>query len=226
LKKSSAPDETPPLPVLHYVYRLLSLCSLRCLFRLARLVGFVVQRTRNQISAQTRENIDLCFPSLSESQRHQLAGESIVHTCCAFLELAAAWYHPIATSLAKVEIAHLDEGFHDSGRSKIVVVPHQGSWEMMSYWLGQQGPTYALYKPARRKPMDNFIFRQRSRNGVRMVPTSTSGLRHLLAGLKKNATCMVLPDQRPAEKTGWVDSSFFKQQAKTSLLIKNLAQRV
>jgi lauroyl/myristoyl acyltransferase len=59
-----------------------------------------------------------------------------------------------------------------------------------------------------------------------MVPTSTAGLRSLLAGLKKNATCMVLPDQRPAEKTGWIDSTFFRQPAKTSLLIKNLAQRV
>lgn len=188
-------------------------------------MAFIVRNTNNQVSRQSRQNIQLCFSDFTPRQQNTLVSESIVHTCCAFLEVATIWYHPIDKVLGQIKIQHLDEDFSQTQKARLIVVPHHGSWELMNLWLAQQGELFALYKPARNKATDNFVFNHRSRNGARLVPTNTAGIRALLKGLKNKSSCMILPDQRPASNTAQIESMFFSHQAATTLLIKNLATK-
>lgn len=212
-------------PFVHYLNRLLATCSLKCLLQLGRACGFIVARTPNQISRMSRANIQRCFSERPAQQCRQLVAQSVVHTCCAFTELAALWHHPLGDILARVDIDYLDPAFSSAAGARIVIAPHHGSWEMLNLWLAQQGDYHAVYKPARSQPLDHYIRHSRERNGATLDPTNTAGMRNLVRALGSGATCMLLPDQRPPRKSAHVTSSFFGQPARTSLLVKKLAAR-
>ena len=205
---------------------MLSPCSTRCLFKLAGLFALVAAHNKNQISTQTQQNIELCFPELDKSAKQRLISSSIHHTSCAFIELASLWNHPINRVLGKISSQNIAPEFHIKNRAKIIIAPHHGSWELLNLWLAQQGPLYALYKPGKSASIDQYVFEKRSRNNAILVPANTSGLRTLLLGLKNNASSMILPDQKPASNTAQIDAPFFGYPAKTSLLIKKLADKV
>ncbi len=189
-------------------------------------MAFIVEHTNNQVSRQTSQNIKLCFPEFNKQQQKRLIKESIFHTCCAFIEPAYIWTRKVEKVLKKVEIRKLDDSFIESKKARIIVAPHHGSWEILSYWLAQYGELYALYKPARKASIDNYIFEKRSRNGAKLVATTTAGIRQLLKGMKQKATCVILPDQRPGKNMASSDSLFFSHPVRTSLLIKNLASKI
>jgi Kdo2-lipid IVA lauroyltransferase/acyltransferase len=189
-------------------------------------MAFIVEHTDNQVSRQTAQNIKLCFPEFNQQQQQHLIKESIFHTCCAFIEPAYIWNREVEKVFNKVEIRKLDDSFIESKKARIIVAPHHGSWELLSYWLAQYGELYALYKPARNATIDKYIFEKRSRYGARLVATTTSGIRQLLKGMKQKASCVILPDQRPGENMSSSDSLFFSHHVRTSLLIKNLASKI
>jgi Kdo2-lipid IVA lauroyltransferase/acyltransferase len=227
LKKNNvAKDQKGSSHPLEYFYRLLSICPTRCLFRLARVMAFIVEHTNNQVSRQTTQNIRLCFPDFNHQQQKKLISESVFHTCCAFIEPAFIWNRKVEKVLQKVEVQQLESSFKQSKKARIIVAPHHGSWEILGYWLAQYGELYALYKPARNITIDKYIYEKRSRYGARLVPTNTAGIRQLLKGMKQNASCVILPDQRPGKNMASSDSYFFGQPVRTSLLIKNLASKV
>ena len=205
---------------------MLSNCSILCLFKLAKYLAWIVANTKNQISGQTRINIQSCFPLLTDSQKKSFLKDSLHHTSCAFFELAAIWNHPINDVLNLITTHKINDSFFTPDKAKIIIAPHHGSWELLNLWLANEGPLYSLYKPARSKKVDQYVFKKRSRNKAILVPSNTSGLRKLLQGLKNNASCMILPDQRPAIGTAQINSSFFNNQVPTSLLIKRLASKV
>lgn len=152
--------------------------------------------------------------------------QSIQHTCCAFIELAALWYHPIEEILNRITEKDIDENFFDTDKAKIIIAPHQGSWEMLNLWLASVDTSYSLYKPARSKKLDHYIYTKRTRNNAVLVPANTTGLRKLLTGLKNKASCMILPDQRPTKHSAQIDALFFNLPAPTSLLIKRITSKV
>ncbi len=187
------------------------------------MLAFVVNHSSNKLRRQADKSVELCLFELPESARTSVSQQSIVHTCCAFLELAYLWYKPIDLVLAQVASQHISERYLHSDQGNIIIAPHHGSWELLNLWLAQQGPLFSLYKPARSKKLDEFVLYHRTRNGAQLVPGNTAGLRKLLCGLKDGANVMILPDQRPAAGTAQAKAMFFSHPAPTSLLIKNLA---
>lgn len=202
------------------------MCSLRCLFRLARLAAYIISKTSNQLSSQTQQNIELCFAEFTPVQRHKLIKDALVHTCCAFFELAALWHKPIDRVLAMITRSDIDPQFFTSNKARIIIAPHHGSWELLNLWLAQQGSLYALYKPAKKQTLDRYIYARRTRNGATLVPANIAGLRSLLQGLKSHATCMILPDQKPAANMAQTPSLFYGHAADTGLLVKKLASKL
>lgn len=166
------------------------------------------------------------MPKLEPKAKKQLYQQSIKHTCCSIIELAALWNKPLPELLLRIKTKNICEQYKNDKGAKIILAPHHGSWEMLNLWLANEDELYSLYKPARKQNLDEYIQNSRSRNGAHLVPTSTTGLRQLLKALKNNANVMILPDQVPANKTAQIHANFFGHSAKTTLLIKNLTKRV
>jgi len=222
LKKNKPENKWIALDVF---YRALSRCSTACLFRLSKILAYFVTRTKNKVSRQTQQSIRLCFPELDTAAQNELISSSIQHTSCAFFELALLWYRPIPQVLKQITTADIDPAFNKPETARIIIAPHQGSWELLNLWLAEHCTLYSLYKPAKSAQVDQLIYRKRSRNDAILVPANTAGLRKLLKGLNNKSCCMILPDQRPAPGTAQIDASFLGFKATTSLLIKKLAER-
>jgi KDO2-lipid IV(A) lauroyltransferase len=190
------------------------------------LLGWIIRLTPNQISIQTRLNIRLCFPDLNSLQQKQLGNESIWHTSCSFLEPAYLWQRPVQQALNQITKINVPESFYQSGKARIIIAPHHGSWELLNLWLAHQGELFSLYKPARNERIDRYIYKCRTRNGARLVAVNTSGLKSLLQALKNKKTCMILPDQRPGKNMAHTMAPFFDFQVSTPLLINKLCQKI
>lgn len=215
-----------PFLLIESVFKLLSHCSLTCLFTLAKGLSFVIAYTPNQISRQTKDNIALCFNKKIQQQQTELYRASINHTVCSLIEMASLWHQPMDKVLALIKNECLSDEYINDRQAKIIIAPHFGSWELLNLWLAQKGELFSLYKPARTKTLDEYILRKRKRNGAILVGTNTAGLRSLLKGLKQGASVMILPDQKPSKGSAQINAPFYGYSAPTSLLINSLIKKV
>ena len=173
-----------------------------------------------------QQNILLCFPGKSAVDQNKIIKQSINHTVCSFIELAALWYKPIDHVLSQVTLKSIPESFYHSTQAKIIIAPHFGSWELLNLWLAKHDCIYSLYKPAKSKTTNHFILNGRTRTGAHLIPTSTAGLRNLINALKNHNSVMILPDQRPAWQSSQLDSVFFGHTAPTTTLINKLTKKI
>lgn len=205
---------------------LLSHFSLRTQYQLADMISLVLRNTPNQVSRQARENIRLCFADMDQAQQQALYRETMRHTCYAMTELAATWCWPVERVLAKITSIDICDEFEQSSRSRIILVPHLGSWEALAVWLGQHCNAIMLYKRRKNPKVDSFIKQARARSGGELVPTKKHGLRQLLIGMRAGRSLMILPDQRPGGKKAYIESSFFGFSAPTTTLVQNLCSKI
>lgn len=140
--------------------------------------------------------------------------------------MASIWHQPIDRVLGYIQSETVCLKYKADDGAKIIVAPHFGSWEILTYWLAQQNNVYALYKPSRSKALDDYILSKRTRNGAVLVPTNLVGLRALLKGLKAGATVMILPDQKPSKDSAKINAKFYGHEASTSLLINSLTKKI
>ena len=155
----------------------------------------------------------------------RLINECLVHTACNFIELAYLWNRPVNQVLKKISQEKVTDNFFQDQGGRIIIAPHQGSWELLNLWLADQAEVFSLYKPARNHKLDQYILRKRNRNGARLLPTNTRGLRQLLKALKEKKTCMILPDQKPGDKMAQASAPFFGHMVRTQLLVKKLIEK-
>ncbi|NCF35842.1 MAG: hypothetical protein GWP56_05560 [Gammaproteobacteria bacterium] len=213
-------------PAIQRALEMLSHLSLRSHYRLGDLASLVMRAIPNQVSRQARENINLCFAELDKSEKQRLYRENIRQTCYTLTELAAVWCWPVERVLEKITSMDICEEFNRSSRSRIILVPHLGSWETLAVWLGQHCDVIMLYKRRKNQQVDDFVRQARARSGGTLVPTKKRGLRQLLIGMREGKNLMILPDQKPGGKKAYIDSSFFGVSAPTTTLVHNLCNKV
>ncbi len=213
-------------PAVQRGLELLARCSLSTQYRLAALLAACLRLVPNRIRRQTRENIELCFGDRPREWRDRLYRDSIRQTCNAMTELAAVWCWPVDDVLARITRQDVCAEFERSGRGRIVLAPHLGSWEVLALWLSHRGKAMFLYKHRKPPALDRFIFDARARAGGTPVPTKIHGLRKLLVELRNGGTLMILPDQRPSRKRAQIESTLYGAKAPTMTLVHNLCSKV
>lgn len=213
-------------PAIQRSLEMLSHLSMRSLYRLGDLLSLAMRTVPNRVSRQMRENINLCFAELDRSEQQRMYRETMRQTCYAMTELAALWCWPVERVLERITSMDICEDFNRSSRSRIILVPHLGSWETLAVWLGQHCDVIMLYKRHKNQQADDFIRQARARSGGTLVPTRKQGLRQLLIGLHEGKNLMILPDQKPGRKKAFTDSSFFGFSAPTTTLVHKLCNRL
>jgi len=213
-------------PVSQLILEFLSIFPIVVDYWLARILAFIAIHTSNSISGPTERNIRLCLADLPASQQQYLGRTSIRHTCYSLFELAAVWCWPAHKILSRVTSEEVCEEFKQSSRGRLIIAPHIGSWELLGIRIASNTELFSLYKPQKNPKIDAFVRRARSRNGAQLVPTDPSGLRKLMKGLKRGATVIILPDQKPHRGSAFVDSTYFGQAVETTPLIKHICDRI
>lgn len=166
-------------------------------------------------------NINRCFPRLSRRERRSLCRASLLETGRVIGEMGLAWYgsaDALARCVRTVEGAELVDDPPAGGT--LILMPHFGNWEILSYVFGQANVT-GLYAPPRAPGLENEIGRARERWGVTMVPADVRGLRAVKQALADGRVVALLPDQTPSP-AGGVPAPFFGQEALTMTLVRRL----
>lgn len=174
-----------------------------------------------------RINLRLCYPEMSESQREALCKGRMLEFGQAFVETPRVWSKSstwLQNKIVGVEGMALFEAAVADPRGTLLVVPHQGNWEVVGLWVSKQTAMTSLYEPPKMPALDRWIKASREQSGATLVPTDVRGVAALIKALKRGETSGILPDQVPTE-SGGIMAPFMGIPARTMTLVTNLVQR-
>ena len=210
-----------------WLWRRLSRCQLRTLWRLAGLILPLYRALAHRERRVTRDNLARAYPMLDHEQRARLALLSLRHSIATALELGFAWQgkaSSVENAIVHIEGQALLEEAQHQNKGVIILAPHFGNWEVLNFWLSSNMPFTAMYEPPRIKRLDDVIRSGRERMGAHLVPTTARGVSALLKALKRGEAVGILPDQVP-DDTGGVMASFYGYPAYTATLLPKLVSR-
>jgi KDO2-lipid IV(A) lauroyltransferase len=143
-------------------------------------------------------------------------------------ELPALWFRPqheVAALVKGVEgVAEEALAAAAQRRALLFLAPHMGSFEVTAQYASLQVPITVLYRAPKMTWLEPLMREGRSRGRVRLAPADVSGVRELMAALKRGEAAGFLPDQVPGEGEGeWAE--FFGRPAYTMTLAAKLAGR-
>ena len=174
-----------------------------------------------------RINLRLCYPEMSESQREALCKGRMLEFGQAFVETPRVWSKSstwLQNKIVGVEGMALFEAAVADPRGTLLVVPHQGNWEVVGLWVSKQTAMTSLYEPPKMPALDRWIKSSREQSGATLVPNDVRGVAALIKALKRGETSGILPDQVPTE-SGGIMAPFMGIPARTMTLVTNLVQR-
>jgi len=198
---------------------------------LARSLGGVFGAALAVLSTKSfkvaRRNLSLCYPHQSQQTNGQLAKNRMTHFGQTFFETPGLWRRRsdwLQTKIVAVEgESYLREALAND-RGTILLIPHQGNWEVIGLWVAKQTAMTSLYQPPKIAALGRWIKRAREKTGADLVPTNVRGVAALLKALKKAETVAILPDQQPPRSSGNF-APLFGAQALTMTLTHNLLHR-
>ncbi|MEQ1662862.1 MAG: lysophospholipid acyltransferase family protein [Thiobacillus sp.] len=212
---------------MRFLLKLLAWLPLPVLHGLGVALGWLVYWAPGRHSARLRANLlasGVCVPGRGCSRLlHQAIGESGK----AIVEVLPMWLRPYDRVLKLVKgisgWEHIDAA-RAAGQGVIVIAPHIGCFELINLYYASRHPFTALYKPPRQPFLDNLMQTGRQRGRATLVPTDLSGVRALLAALKRHEAIGILPDQVATGGDG-VWAPFFGRPAYTPTLVASLQRK-
>ena len=167
------------------------------------------------------------------SQSHVVSGKvatknlivlNAMHIGMALMESFSIWFASntrIKRLIKKTKNWDLIEKLKANNKGIIFLTPHIGSFEITAQYYGLFSPIKVMYKPAKKKWINQLIYDGRNKNLVTPVNIELGGMKQILKALKNGEAVGILPDQVPPEGHGeW--SNFFNQKVYTMTLVQKL----
>ena len=210
-----------------YVFRLFSFLSLRGAHLFGKFLGKCLWLMNGRTRKITEKNLEICFTDMAHTARHDLAQESLQQLGMMTIELGASWFWPVDKLLKTITevdgLEYLEQAYLQE-KGVVVLAPHLGNWEILGLYLADKYSMTGLYQPPTYASMDKMMYEARGRNGIKLVPTNTSGVKSLLKALRRGEVTMILPDQVPPKNSGEF-APFFDIPTLTATLAQNLITR-
>jgi len=142
-------------------------------------------------------------------------------------ELPAVWLRTrkqVAALVTEIRGLELVEAARAQGKGIVFLTPHLGCFEVTAQVAAERFPITVLYSPPKLQWLRPIMEQGRGGENVRLASADLSGVRELLAALKRREAVGILPDQVPGEGEGeW--SEFFGKPAYTMTLAARFTQR-
>lgn len=194
---------------------------------LGRAIGRVIYLLQLGPVLVSRINLRLCYPQMSAQQIERLCKKRMLQLGQAFVETPRVWRKPstwLERKIIAVEGMALFQAAMDDKRGTILIVPHQGNWEVVGLWVSPRSKMTSLYEPPKIPELGRWIKSSREQSGATLVPTDGRGVAALIKALKRGETTAILPDQQP-EESGGIYVPFMGVQTRTMTLLTNLIGR-
>jgi KDO2-lipid IV(A) lauroyltransferase len=175
----------------------------------------------------SRANLRLFYPQMSTQEIEALCKKRVVHFAQVFIETSRVWRkssHWLENKIVAVEGLALFQAAMEEKRGTILVLPHQGNWEVIGLWVSPHNKMTSLYKPPSISELDNWMKASREQSGATLVPTDGRGVTALLKALQRGETTAILPDHLPSE-SGAIIAPFMGVPTPTMTLLTRLINR-
>ncbi len=209
-----------------FLIRALGALPLSTARSVGRFFGRVSWWRQDRNSKVTRENLQICFPSLEENERESLAKQSMLATGALAAETFVIWHRDNPWRERHVLKIHGEQNMLDAvnaDKGVILLAPHIGNWEFLGARLSKYGQVTCLYQPPKQPFLEQFVVKNRRQVGMTSAPANRKGVAQLLAALKEKGILGILPDQCPDQ--GGEFSPFFGTPAYTMTLVHGLIKR-
>jgi Kdo2-lipid IVA lauroyltransferase/acyltransferase len=205
-----------------FLLRLAAQLPLGALHALGSVLGWAAYGTSPTYRRHLRENLAQAGYAGAAVRREAVAAAGRM-----VAELPALWFRAHESVVALVKEVHgLEPALEARARGQPVVflTPHMGCFEIAAQYAASVMPITVLYRPPKMGWLEPLMREGRARPNVRLVPADVTGVRAVLAALKRGEAAGFLPDQVPGEGEGeWAD--FFGRRAYTMTLAARLAER-
>ena len=190
-------------------------------------VGRVIGRITYHLAIRRRKiaitNLKLCFPNLTDKQRHDLLYQHFESLGMGLLEMLSAWWlkDTRLKSLEHIEgLEYLNSGLKH-GKGVILLSAHFTSFELGSRFLTMHTIIHGVYRQ-NENPVIEYIMKK-SREGKAEKAIPRDNIREMLRSLKQNKPVWLATDQNFGHKNS-VFVDFFGIPAATNIAISRLAK--
>lgn len=210
-----------------WLFKALGRLPLRIVHGIGAVLGWFSFWLSPAYARRLRENLAQSAIAANESDLTRLQRSSVAESGKSLLELCVLWSRPLDEVLGLVRDCegweHV-EAARAKGQGIIFFTPHLGCFEIWGLYAASRLPMIAMYRPPKLRWLQPLMETGRGRGYQALAPTDMSGVRKLLAALKRGEAIGILPDQVPGSGDGeWAD--FFGRPAYTMTLVGKLVQR-
>ncbi len=173
--------------------------------------------------ADTRVNIGLCFPELSESERELLVRNIFREGGIGVMEVARGWMRSPSLLLKACRVNGVEHvhAAQAEGRGVIILGAHYSHLDLSGVIISQQFPLQVVYRPQNNPVADWFIRNRRAKLYSGQI--DHADMRSLFKALKKGETVWTSVDQDFGLKQG-VMAPFFGVPAATLTATARMAK--
>lgn len=207
--------------------KLLARAPLPLLHGLGVVLGWMIYLAPGRRPGRIRDNLfdsGVCKPGRA---CRALLRRAIGESGKAIIELLPVWLRPHEKVLKLIRGTsgwERIDAARAAGKGVILLSPHIGCFEIISLYCAARHPFTAMYKPQRQPMLDALMLAGRQRGQATLVPTDLSGVRALLAALKRHEAIGILPDQVATGGDGaW--APFHGRPAYTPTLVASLQRK-
>ena len=140
-------------------------------------------------------NFRVCFPELSNAERHKLALQTFVCFSQAWLDRAWLWHAPKAWVQQRVRLTGALEELAGNDPT-VIFLPHfvglDAAWAAMA--LAMPRPSTTIYTDQSNKLVDQWILQGRQRFGHLRLFGRIEGVKPIVAALREGQPLYLLPD--------------------------------
>jgi len=204
----------------------LSLCSILPL-KINHIFGasigrllYILDSEAKKVSAQ---NINICFPELSNKNKESLIRNALIHTGKNLTESGLIWNQSFSKNANYVS-DFKGEHYLENSKKTILLVPHIGCWELTGRVLANSRKVTFMYKPLRSQKQNDYLFKRRNKGNLTMASADKSGILKIQRALKNSELVGMLPDQDPGAEGG-IMAPFFNTKANTMTLLAKIAKK-
>lgn len=200
-----------------------SILPLRLNHFLGATIGGLLYCFGSDAKRVTIQNIELCFPELSQQERKSLVKRSLIETGKGLSESGWVWSKSFKSN-AKYIRHFIGKEHLDSAEKIILLTPHMGCWEITGRVIANDRALTYLYKPLSKPKQNAYLFKRRNQGNLTMASADRSGVLKLQRAMAKGQLIGILPDQDPGDEGG-IMAPFFNQPVNTMTLLAKLAKK-
>lgn len=152
----------------------------------------LAMRRRREIA---RQNLALCFPDCTPSERDALLREHFRQLAESVAEMAMAWQYPGRLDERFGEVVGLDHlaAAQGQGQGVLLITGHVTCLELGARLFGERVSARGIYRPLRNPVLNAFQNRGRARYADAMIPRDD--LRSMVRHLRSGGVLWYAPDQ-------------------------------